>query len=144
MINLIKTNRNNYLSMIHDNMNEYSYRNKRYNINYAVAVGLCDNDIALNNFGNLARETDKFIILEDNLCSIILDCTPVHHAIKAASNMQTAFQNQYFNKSLFTSVVSSEDYTCNHKMINSLFDTLEYAITENMDNMVVDAHHLMR
>ena len=56
--------------------------------------------------------------------------------------MQTEFQYKYFNEKLFISVVAAEDYNNDRVMINSLFDILEYAISNNIDNIVIDKDQL--
>jgi len=138
MIKLLREKRKIYLDKIISNLNEYSYRSKRYNFEFSLALGLADEKINLEKFAEMKRMTDTYIHLENNLYCIILDGTSADTAIKATSNLQTMFQRQYFNVKLFISVVSSSEYNSEYVMVNSLFDIIEYAINNNMDNQVMD------
>ena len=143
MLESILTNRKKYHKIIADYIDDYTYRSDRYDADYSVAVILCDSDIHLGNFLQHIRQTDKFIILEKNLCCIILDSSPSDVGIKAASNIQTEFQSMNFGKELFTCVVTFKDYNDEYKMINSLFDILEYALSYKIDNIVVDQNQML-
>lgn len=143
MINLIKNNRRNYHQKIIDKLGDYAYRMKRYDLDFSVAIGFSEDEVNLAEFISIKRRTDEFIVLEDNLCCIILDGADSNSAIKAASNLQTEFQHRHFNTKLFVSVVTAKDYDNDAVMINSLFDILEYSILNNMDNMVIDNHQII-
>lgn len=137
-------NRKKYHKIILDYINDFTYRSDRYNADYSIAIVLCDSDINLGNFLQHTRQTDKFIILEKNLCCVVLDSSPSEVGIKAASNIQTEFQSINFGKELFTCVVTFKDYNDEYKMINSLFDILEYALSYRIDNVVVDQGQVLR
>jgi len=144
MINVVKNNRQKYLQEIISHLDDYSYRSKRYNIEFSLAIGLCNESIDLTTFINFKRKTDTFITLETNLCCIVLDCTAADSAIKTASNLLSVFQSKYFNKELFTAVVTSKDYDDNNnRMINDLFDILDYSVSNNMDNLVLDQSQML-
>ncbi|MCW8896133.1 hypothetical protein [Sulfurimonas sp.] len=143
MQNLIKDNFQKYYKLIMDNLEEYSYREKRYGVEYSLTLWLSDNNVNFKDFIDHKRKTDMFIELEKNLCCIILDSTTSQNAIKATSNLQTAFQNKNFGKKLYTSVVFSEDYENNENMIKDLFYVLEYSISNNMDNIVIDKSQML-
>jgi hypothetical protein len=131
--------------MILDNIKDYLYRKERYQLNFALAIGICDSDICMRGFSNHIRQTDNFIVLEESyLCCVVLDGISVETAIKATSNLQTIFQNRYFGENIFISMVTSIDYghDCSYKMINSLLDLLEYSIFNNMSHEVIDHSHI--
>lgn len=138
MFESILSNRKKYHEIIVDYISDFTYRSDRYNEDYSIAVILCDSSIDLGNFLHHTRQTDKFIVLEKNLCCVILDSSSSDVGIKAASNIQTEFQSKNFGKHLFTCVVTFKDYNDEYKMINSLFDILEYALSYNISNFVVD------
>jgi hypothetical protein len=138
MLESIMSNRNKYHKIISDYISDFTYRGNRYNEDYSVAIMLCDADINLGDFLHHTRQTDKFIVLERNFCCVVLDSSPSVVGIKAASNIQTEFQNKNFGKELFTCVVTFKDYDDEYKMINSLFDILEYTLSYEIDNIVVD------
>jgi len=130
--------RKKHQKIIAEYISDFTYRSNRYNEDYSIAVMLCDADINLGHFLHHIRQTDKFIVLEKNLCCVVLDSSPPDVGIKAASNIQTEFQDKNFGKRLFTAVATFKDYDDEYKMINSLFDILEYAISYEIDNIVVD------
>ena len=134
----LKKNRRKYHKNIKEAVEHYAYRGDRYNINFSIAIGVSDEDIDLSSFSEFTRKSDAFLILEKNICCIILDCTPPGGGMKAAGNMLTGFQQRFFGRSLYSSVVCYSDYQDINKMVNHLFDVLEFAIDHNMDNLVVD------
>jgi hypothetical protein len=50
MISALKNNRQNYLENIVDSLKNYSYRSKRYQVNFAVAIGLCTESVDFSEF----------------------------------------------------------------------------------------------
>ncbi len=143
MIHLIRDNRKVYCTAIMKRLEDYNYRHERYNFNFSLAIGLSSDGIDLRGFDSFKRQTDEFIILEEHLCCVVLDGSDTEDAIKATSNIQTQFETNYFNKKLFVVVTSSHDYDNKVSMLNSLFDILEYAITHDMDSMILDKSQMI-
>ena len=144
LLKLVRDNKTKYLSIIEDKIKDYMYRSERYGQKFSLSIGLCNFGVDLRDFESFIRQTDEFIILEDNLCCIILDCAPSCNGIKAANNMLAGFQSRYFSKALYSSVVSSDDFPDKDKLLRELFYVLEYAINNNMDNIVVDSDSMIR
>lgn len=142
MISTLKNNRQSYFETIASSLEEYSYRNKRYHVDFAIALGLCKENVNFGEFIKSQRKTDELILLEDNLCCAIFDSAPTKSAIKATSNMLTKFKNKNSDKQLYTGVVSSKDYESDKTMLNSLFDILEYSINNNMPDVIMDKQHI--
>ncbi len=138
MLTSIHKNRHEYHQIIITNLEEFIYRMNRYNLEYAVSLSLCDKDFDLSKIQAHKRKTDKLIILENNLVCMALDAVNTETAIKATSNLQTDFQTQCFGHKLYTCVVNSCDHESEFELINYLFDILEYAISNNMDGLIVD------
>ncbi|MCF6341144.1 MAG: hypothetical protein L3J10_10425 [Sulfurimonas sp.] len=138
MLTSIHKNRHEYDQIIITNLEEFIYRMNRYNIEYAVSLSLCDKDFDLSKIRSHKRKTDKLIILENNLICIALDAVNTETAIKATSNLQTDFQTQCFGHKLYTCVVNSCDHESEFELINYLFYILEYAISNNMDGLIID------
>lgn len=134
----LRDKRRVYHKNIRESLEHYAYRGDRYNIDFSVAIGLSDEDIDLTPFGSYTRKTDAFLILEKNICCVVLDCTPPGGGMKAAENMLVGFQQRFFSRSLYSSVVWYHEYRDVSKMVHHLFDVLEYSLSNNMDNMVVD------
>ena len=137
-IEVLRAKRQDYHKNIKSALEHYAYRGDRYDIDFSVAIGLSDNDIDLRPFSSYTRKSDAFLILEKNLCCVVLDCTPAGGGMKAAENMLVGFQQRFFGRSLYSSVVWYREYRDVNKMVHHLFDILEYSISNNMDNMVVD------
>lgn len=145
MLSSIKNNRKQYHTIITDAIKDNLYRKKRYDLYFALAIAICDNDICMHEFSKYIRQTDKFIVLENNICCVALDGLSFDTALKATSNLHNIFQNKHYDKKLFISVVSSSEHTHDengYKMINSLLDVLEYSISNNMNHQIADCCHL--
>lgn len=143
MLEHIRQNRQGYLETIDSRTTDFFYRTERYKQSYSIAIGFTNPEIDLSGFASYTRQTDDFIVLEKNICAVVLDCAPANCGIKAATNMLSGFQSLNFGQRLYTSVVSSENQSSSKMMINQLFDVLEYSIANNMDNMVVDPDNMM-
>lgn len=129
MHNFTQKNRQKYQKAIVNNLDDYLYRSKRYHVDFSLAIAFCNTKVDFNNLISRKRKTDKLIVLEDNLCCIVLDCAPADCAAKAASNLQNDFKKKYSDKELFTCVVTSKDYENGNSMVNSLLDILEHSIS---------------
>ena len=138
MINMIKENRSKYLNIIVNRIDDYFYKRKRYGQHFSLAIGLSDPDIDISAYNEHNRQTDLSIVLEKNLCCEVFDGTTAESGIKAASILLTSFESHFFTKRIFSSIVFSKDYNTSSQMVNRLFDILEYAYSNNMENMVVD------
>ena len=141
MLTYVKEKRHKYLTTILECLDDSLYRKKRYNINFAISICLCEDGVSLIPFMEHIRQTDIFLVLEKNLCVIVFDAILEDAAIKAAENLENIYQMRYFSKKIFFSVVTSchEDFNNNGtKLIHALFDLLEYALENHKDNEVVD------
>ncbi len=134
MLAQIKDGRQNYVQEIINNLDEYSYRNKRYQINFALALIYCKKDINLNEIIDVKRRTDKYISLDKNLSCVVFDCIDSDSSKKAASNLQRQVEESCLNEDLYMEVITSMEYESASKMTNYLFDMLE----EFLYNLEVD------
>ncbi len=141
---MIKENRNKYHNIIVEKIDDYFYKRKRYEQHFSLAIGLTDPDVDLSSFDEHNRQTDLFIKLEQNLCCEVFDGTGLESGIKAASNLLTSFEHNFYTKRIFVSIVFSQDFDTSSQMINRLFDILEYSYSHNMANMVVDNASMIR
>jgi len=144
LLQLIDENREKYTTLISEKIKNFIYREKRYGQHFSLTVGLTEVGVDLTDYEEHIRQTDEFIILEDNLCCIILDSTSSESGLKAANNMLAGFQSHHFSKPLYSSVVSSDEYPEEQKLVDELFYVLKYSIKNNMDNIVIDAHSLFK
>ena len=118
---------------------DFQYRLERYNIDYSIAIGMIKGiDVDLNNFQNHIRNTDRLVALTSNMYAVILDCADEPCGIKAANNLLTKFQEQFFAFPLYAGVVTSANCTNAKQMIHCLFELLEYGVANNFDNQVLE------
>jgi len=144
LLDLLQTNRTNYTGLIKQRMKKFSYRKDRYGHNFSLTIALCEDEMDLRAYCDYKRQSDEFIILEQNLCCLILDGTDTNSGIKAANNMLSSFQSHHFSRMLYSSVVSSDEYPESSKMISELFYVLKHSIENNLDNIVVDAQSIFK
>lgn len=123
---------------------DFAYRLKRYEINYSVAIGHTSADIDLSQMSGYIRETDRFIVLSHNTCAIILDCSDEVRGIKAANNLLTHYQSNFFSKPLYLTVVTASNYETNPKMLHELFYLLDYAIEHNMNSILLESSQVIQ
>lgn len=135
-----KDNRQKYLNEIIGNLEEYSYRSKRYHINYAVALCFCAKDISLNELVTVKRKTDKYITLESNLCCVVFDCIDAESSKRAAQNLKTEVEESCLGQDFFIHVATSLEYESPLKLTNSLFVKLEEFLEtlKSEDNLVIN------
>ena len=125
MLTEIQEKRSDYVKKIINTLDEYSYRSKRYHINFALAIVYCKKDIALGEIIDVKRKTDRYIPLDKNLSCIVFDCIDSESSKKAASNLQKQVKQSCLDDELYMEVITSMDYESASKMTNYLFDTLE-------------------
>lgn len=127
-----------YQKQLLENASEFSYRYQRYNTDYSIALGYSPMEIDLAPMSNFIRSTDKFIILDNNTCAILLDCTNDESGIKAANNLLTKFQGSAFDIPLYSAIVTASNYSSSEMMIRELFYLIDFAITNNINQQVID------
>lgn len=125
MLSTIQDSRQNYFQEIINNLDEYSYRSKRYHINYALALIYCKKDMNLEDVIDIQRKTDRYISLDKNLSCVVFDCIDSDTSKKAALNLQKQVEASCSNKDLYMEVITSIEYESAAKMTNYLLDMLE-------------------
>jgi hypothetical protein len=125
-------------SKLLENVVEFSYRYQRYKTNYSIAIGYSPIEIDLKPMSNFIRTTDKFIVLNNNTCAILLDCANDECGIKAANNLLTQFQGNAFDTPLYSAIVTASNYSSTEKMIQELFHLIDFAITNNTNQQVIE------
>jgi len=126
MFSLEKERRQRYCNEVIHALEEYSYRYKRYHINFALALCYCSKDGALlSDLVDIKRKTDRLILLDDNLCCVVFDCIDDETSKKAAQNLEAQIQGHCTNGDYFMRVLSSIECESALKMCDSLFDALE-------------------
>lgn len=119
-------------------MKDFKYRFKRYGINYSIAIGYSPENVDLTPLSLHIRESDLFIVLDHNTCAVILDSTNDEGGIKAANNLLSHFQGNFFSIPLYTGIVTASNYDTVALMMHDLFYLLDYAIKNNMNNIIME------
>ncbi len=143
MINVFKEKRQTLQAKLLHEATDYEYRFKRYHLNYSIAIGFTPESIDMTPLSAFIRASDRFVVLEPNICAIILDGTADEGGIKAANNLLTYFQNHFFGHSLFASVATASNFIDASHLVHEVFDLLEYAIANNMDNLLIDSSQVI-
>ncbi|WP_345993351.1 hypothetical protein [Sulfurimonas sp. HSL-1716] len=143
MKNILVELREDIRKTIMNEITDYDYRYRRYNINYSVLIGFAE-ELDLTSFESYIRKSDRFIVIKPNLCAIVLDCTDEKGGIKAGNNLLTRFQNLFFSKKLFASVVTASAHKDAIHLVNELYHLLSFGITHNMDNILIDSSQLFK
>jgi len=123
---------------------DFSYRFKRYDVNYSIAIAHSPENIDLSPLSERIRESDRFIIFDHNTCAIVFDFADGTCGIKAANNLLTHFQETFFSTPLYLGIVTASNYDTNSKMVHELFDFLDYAIEHNMNSVLVECSQVIQ
>lgn len=134
----IQLHRQKYGQTIIDALKDKIYQCERYNVNFSLALGATLNDIDMNKFSEMIRETDELIILSDNVCCIAFPFTDHAQGIKAASNLLSKFEMKFFSQKVYLSVVNTEECPTPDLHVQQLFDILVYGISNGMNNLPID------
>lgn len=138
LLEQIRVNRKQYDEMIMNSIQDYIYNYERYKANFTLAIGAVYSGIDLQKFSTMIRPTDKFIILDEYLCCIVFPFTEADQGIKAASNLLSKFESQFFSEKIYLGVVSAEEFSTPEALLNTLFDILKSSIENGMENMPLD------
>lgn len=124
-------------------MKDFSYRLKLYGINYSIAIGYSPENVDLTPLSQHIRESDLFIVLDHNTCAVILDSTNDESGIKTANNLLSHFQGKFFSTSLYSAIVIASNYDTVTLMMHDLFYLLDYAIKNNMNNIIMESYQVI-
>lgn len=130
------------MALLHEAI-DFEYRYRRYEINYSIAIGLTTEEIDMSALSSFIRSSDRFVVLTPNICAVILDSAGDQEGIKAANNLLTYFQNHFFGHTLYAAVSTASNHLDAAQLIHEAFDLLEYAISNNMNNLVVDSSQVI-
>jgi len=136
---LIKADRHLFYELINNNISQFLYREKRYNIHFSlVAVYSVEaNALTLSSLQKKLRFTDIPIILNDHLICIAFDNTTDHTYIKAAENLNTLLLELDYKNNFFLSTAHSSEFPNNTlEITNILMDRLEYVVEHKLVNTV--------
>lgn len=140
ILEYIKSNKAQLFQTVLNDISEYKYRNARYEVEFSLVAVYCEKAFVSDGeaLKEKLRETDKLIYLTDNLCCIILDGISAELCAKAAENVNYHLLQLHANNKYYISAADSQNYNPKYRnMIQSLFERLEYAIKNNLQNIVI-------
>lgn len=144
MIDVFNEHRNRFQEELMGNTTDFHYRFTHYAMPYSLAaIYIAESDVDLSIFKRHLRESDKLIVLQDNLCAIIFDDTNEKQGLRAAENLLAHVQDICFNKHLYMAVVTVNMDSTVFQTIHDLFDLIAYALNHNMDNYVLESSQLV-
>ncbi len=121
-----KENCKKYFNEITNYLDEYSYRHKRYHINFAIAIVYCpDSDLNPDLHFKAKRKTDKYISLQSNLFFVVFDCIDSNSSKIATQNLENSLKESCTDREFFIHSISSTEYENSSNMLETLFRTLE-------------------
>jgi hypothetical protein len=136
----VQCNRHGYYQTIIKESELFIYREKRYNLSFSLVAVCSKEQTALDsqNIQKALRKTDQVIKINDDLLCIIFENSSNISYLKAAENLNAVLKQTHYKENFFISTAESQEFNSNYlNMINSLFQRLEYAITNNISNTVI-------
>jgi len=132
----IRNNRDNFEAKILDAIGESIYQCERYDVRFSLALGATYSDkVDMTEFKNYTRETDRAILFDKHFVCIIFNFVDADKGIKAASNLLSKFEMQFFAQKVYLGVVNIEECSSAEKQVKQLFDIVEDAISNGMNNI---------
>lgn len=114
------------------------YRYERYGFNYSVAIFYQPKVVGITCSSIHTRFSDRYIQLDDFTTVLVLDAANDEKGMKAVENIQECFEEEHFGETLYLGVVTASNYDSHTRMIEELFEIINYAISNKQENMIVD------
>ena len=144
MINVFNEHRQRFQERLIHETADYHYRFARYHMPYSLAVAyISEMDVDFTTFKRHLRASDKLILLQENLCTIIFDGTNEQQGLKATENLLAHVQDLCLTKHLYMAVVTVDDDSTEFQTVHNLFDLLSCALNHNMDNCVLESSQVI-
>jgi len=136
LLDEVRLNREAYGKKILESIKESMYQCERYDMSFSIALGAtCSDKVDMKEFENYTRETDKAIIFDKHFVCIIFNFVDADKGIKAASNLLSKFEMQFFSQKVYLGVVNINECERCEEQINKLFDIVKYSISNGMNNI---------
>ena len=134
----IRINRKIYETKILESIKDFTYNYERYGANFTLAIGAVCDEIDMEGFSELIRETDKFIILDNHICCIVFPFTDAEQGTKAASNLLNEFEMKFFSQKIYIGIINAAECSSPTRQIEGLFDILKSSVENGMNNIPLD------
>jgi len=139
MLQDLDSNRRSCYQTILDIIDNYIYREKRYETHFSLAIVYSKTPLNVHSqeLQKTLRKTDNLICITDNIVCIVFDAAQTHSYVKAAENLYKTLKSIEYHQHYFIATAFSDDFNNNYlDMINHLFDRLHYSVEHNCQNSV--------
>ena len=134
----LRLNRKEYEKKVLESIKDNIYQNERYDVNFTLAIGATCKPMHMEDFAELIRESDRFIVLSDRICCVIFPFTDSAQGVKATSNLLSKFEMQFFSEKIYLGIVNARDCETPEHQVQKLFDILKFSISNGMENVPLD------
>jgi len=143
MIDTLQEHRHYLQEQLVQRIAYFDYNFSRYNTHYTIAiVYISEEDGNLNVLSKNLRKSDRLVMFQKNLCAVIFNSANETNGLKAANNLLTDLQALFFSKHLYMAVVTATHCKSSFQLVYDLFDLLQYAIKNNMNNLVLESSQI--
>lgn len=138
LVEHIRSHQSEYEEKILEAMEPFVYQKERYRVDYTLAIGATLAEVDLPAFAGMVRKTDSFVVLDEKICVIIFGFNLPEQGIKAASNMLSKFEMQFFASEIYLGIINSQDESNPKDQVKKLFETLCYGVQNSISNTPLD------
>ncbi len=135
LIKQIEENFTDYKRKILDNIQEYSYRKRRYGVDFTITLYISSKKIDLDIVKNYIRDTDKLIQLASNVIAVVFDFADEERGLKASENLLSLLEPRLFDEEIFISIVNSHDNFDEKEQVRHLLDLLIESIQNGYNDV---------
>ncbi len=126
---------NCYKNEILGDLEEFSYRKKRYDVDFTIALFISSDKIDFDFIKESIRDTDKVIVLEHNFIAVVFDFATEESGLKATENLLTLLEPRLFSDEIYISVVNSHDRLDDDEHVRKALDLLIENITNGFKDI---------
>jgi len=120
----ILENYNCYKNDILGEIEEFSYRKKRYEVDFTISLFISSEKIDFDFIEESIRDTDKAIVLDHNFIAVIFDFATEETGLKATENLLALLEPRLFSDEIYISVVNSHDRIDDDEHVRKALDLL--------------------
>jgi hypothetical protein len=135
-----------FIQTIQTNIQTYSYREERYQNPFSISLFYSTEKIDMDpqEFKKYLRKTDTFILLSDYIWCVVLDTISSQHHITTTENLYEKLVNKNNHKKIYAATVHSEEFDHDYlKMINTLFQRVEYGLKSHSDDHIITQDYIV-
>lgn len=120
----IVANYQDYKQKILDEIGKYSYRKRRYNVDFTIALYIASEEMSFDFIQEKIRDTDKLVALDTNFIAVVFDFATEDGGFKAAENLLALLEPRLFSGEIYISVVNSHEHADDNEHVHKALDLL--------------------